>query len=672
MQFFKATGYTVYENKTEGQENRYYAKRERAKSIRMKSTEFNSGLDNDVFIFISEITDDMCVIAVILKDQRDVKRLTESFLKAVDIHVSGISITEITLGSLAHLLRDADNGDYIDDDDAVLERFELDRLNGRRAVDYDENMLDESTWESIYAEAEQYLSEDSLIPELDRIFQKKGNGRTVGHPVHYFVETDDREIRKGMYRLILSALYANNRLNSRRYCYLDLSPGDDFSMASYECLYKMSEGGAVVIRYLANDDLENDQASSGRETISEICEMMKKYRNRVLTLVCMPRECRESKSIFYENLGNIGIVELKEEFVTGERAERFLRMLAKHHGIRPDSKLFIKLEKDGGYLAPDLHEMFDEWYDRKLRTKIYPQYGDVVTAKAEVIKSGPKGSAYDELMEMIGIGEVKRIMKQALDFCKAQKVFADMGMNDERPSMHMVFTGNPGTAKTTAARLFSRIMKENDILSKGRLIEVGRADLVGKYVGWTAPLIKKKFNEAKGSVLFIDEAYSLVDDRDGSYGDEAINTIVQEMENHRQDVVVIFAGYPDKMERFLEKNPGLRSRIAFHVPFNDYSTEELIAITELIAKKKGLKLAGDVREKLLRIYDEVRTENDFGNGRYARNLIEKARMAQASRLLSVDYEKIGKDDIATICADDIEIPKKTGKNKRRPIGFTVA
>ena len=113
-------------------------------------------------------------------------------------------------------------------------------------------------------------------------------------------------------------------------------------------------------------------------------------------------------------------------------------------------------------------------------------------------------------------------------------------------------------------------MKENNLLSKGNLIEVGRGDLVGKYVGWTAPTIQKKFKEAQGSVLFIDEAYSLVDDRDGSFGDEAINTIVQEMENHRNDVVVIFAGYPDKMESFLQKNPGLRSRIAYHVPFSDY------------------------------------------------------------------------------------------------------
>ena len=220
----------------------------------------------------------------------------------------------------------------------------------------------------------------------------------------------------------------------------------------------------------------------------------------------------------------------------------------------------------------------------------------------------------------------------------------------------MIFTGNPGTAKTSVARLFAQIMKDNDVLAQGRLIECGRADLVGRYVGWTAPTIKNKFKEAEGSVLFIDEAYSLVDDRNGSYGDEAINTIVQEMENHREDVVVIFAGYPDKMEEFLNKNPGLRSRIAYHVPFDDYNVDELCSIADLISKKKGLILAEDAREKLHDVFSNALKNSDFGNGRYVRNVIEKAKMAQASRLVASDYNRINSDDVRTIVASDIEMP----------------
>ena len=232
----------------------------------------------------------------------------------------------------------------------------------------------------------------------------------------------------------------------------------------------------------------------------------------------------------------------------------------------------------------------------------------------------------------------------------------------------MIFTGNPGTAKTTVARLFAKIMKENGLLSRGQLIEVGRGDLVGKYVGWTAQIVKSKFADASGGVLFIDEAYSLVDEHSGSYGDEAINTIVQEMENHRADVVVIFAGYPDKMERFINKNPGLRSRVAFHVPFADYTSEELCLIAQLMGKKNGMKIETSALTKLERAFAIARESSDFGNGRYVRNLFEQAKMSQAERLLEKDFDSITPDEIITITAEDIVLPEEK-KSATRKIGF---
>ncbi|MDR0906907.1 MAG: AAA family ATPase, partial [Oscillospiraceae bacterium] len=315
---------------------------------------------------------------------------------------------------------------------------------------------------------------------------------------------------------------------------------------------------------------------------------------------------------------------------------------------------------------------FDEWFDKKLRTQVYSQYAELETVNKQIAEKKPRGSAFAELETMIGLTEAKAVINQALDFYKAQKLFRDKGVASSRPAMHMVFTGNPGTAKTSVARLFARIMKENGLLSRGDLYEVGRADLVGKYVGHTAPLVKSKFRNAKGSVLFIDEAYSLVDDRDGLYGDEAINTIVQEMENTREDMVVIFAGYPDKMEGFLQKNPGLRSRIAFHVPFADYNAGELYEITELLAKGKSLTLGLDVREKLVPIYESALTRNDFGNGRFARNLVEKAQMKQASRLVHTDdLDSVTKDDITTLVAEDFEAPMETAEPPKRKIGFVA-
>ena len=235
--------------------------------------------------------------------------------------------------------------------------------------------------------------------------------------------------------------------------------------------------------------------------------------------------------------------------------------------------------------------------------------------------------------------------------------------------MHMVFTGNPGTAKTTAARLFARIMRDNGLLSKGQLVEVGRGDLVGKYVGWTAQTVQAKFREARGGVLFIDEAYSLVDGHSGSFGDEAINTIVQEMENHREDVVVIFAGYPDEMEAFLQKNPGLRSRIAFHIPFADYSAEELCKIAQLMGKRKGVCFDADAQKKLRSVFEDARKRSDFGNGRFVRNILEKAKMNQASRLLKYDFDTITTEEIKTIKAVDIASPPEIKQEAKRTIGF---
>ena len=232
----------------------------------------------------------------------------------------------------------------------------------------------------------------------------------------------------------------------------------------------------------------------------------------------------------------------------------------------------------------------------------------------------------------------------------------------------MVFTGNPGTAKTTVARLCAEILNDEKILSTGNFVEVGRADLVGVHVGETAVLVKRKFREAQGGVLFIDEAYALCDAHEGSFGDEAINTIVQEMENHREDVVVIFAGYPKPMKEFLERNPGMKSRIAFYVGFDDYSTEELCEITNLMLSKKSMSITDDAMEKLRRMYDIARINTDYGNGRYVRKLLEEAEMNLASRIVNLPESELTPEVIGTIDASDI--PEfKLEKRAEFRIGF---
>ncbi len=278
------------------------------------------------------------------------------------------------------------------------------------------------------------------------------------------------------------------------------------------------------------------------------------------------------------------------------------------------------------------------------------------------------GEAKEELSTLIGLESAKDVVNKAIAKFKLDKIRMDMGIPRTGSTMHMVFTGNPGTAKTTVARLCAEIMTDEKLLSTGNFVEVGRADLVGDHVGSTARIVKQRFREAQGGVLFIDEAYSLCDHHEGSFGDEAINTIVQEMENHREDMVVIFAGYPEPMKDFLERNPGMKSRIAFHVKFDDYSTEELCEIASLMAANKQMTITDDAMEKLRRNCDAARVNSDFGNGRFVRKLLEEAEMNLAVRIVNLPEEELTSDVITTIEASDI--PKFTPEQKNKPrIGF---
>ncbi|MDR0221177.1 MAG: AAA family ATPase [Lachnospiraceae bacterium] len=595
-----------------------------------------------------------------------------SFVKAVDWEAKHIGFQEVTLEFYFKMLQTSCRNDYLDNDHDVCETLGLEKLNRNyRSVrlSFSESMLfDKIAQKDLFRQAESLLCDDNMQAEIERIYQGAPAEMVVGHPVHYLLQAEDYKANNQMLRLLLTALRQNGRIQSARYTQVCFTSCDSLSHSSLKALYESSTDGTVVVSYADSEEEEAQFARTGTDVISELCDIMRQYRNKVLTVFCIRRQAEKTKNVFLEHLGAVTIVPIAQETAFGTRAKSYLRARAKEYGTTADKALYKSIAEGKGYTAADLNLAFDEWYDQQLKSKHYTQYAELATANRQVAARQPKGSAYGELERMVGLAEAKKVIKQALDFYKAQKLFKAQGFSRERPAMHMVFTGNPGTAKTTVARLFAQIMKDNELLSVGDLYEVGRADLVGKFVGHTAPLVKAKFKAAKGSVLFIDEAYSLVEHRDGLYGDEAINTIVQEMENHREDMIVIFAGYPDKMEGFLQKNPGLRSRIAFHVPFADYNADELCQITELLAAKKELQLEAGVGEKLKPIYEAAMKDDDFGNGRYARNVFEKAVLKQASRLVAMDIAEVSGTDIAVLVADDFEAPAAADKEKRK-IGF---
>lgn len=261
----------------------------------------------------------------------------------------------------------------------------------------------------------------------------------------------------------------------------------------------------------------------------------------------------------------------------------------------------------------------------------------------------------DTLQELIGLTEVKNLLTQQIAFNKVNHLRKQHGIYNDTVNHHLVFSGNPGTGKTEVARLYTKILFNNKIIQENKLVEVGRADLIGEYIGSAAPKVKKVFDDAKGGVLFIDEAYSLIPRHEKDYGHEAIATIIQEMENRRDEVLVIFAGYEDLMKEFLDINPGLSSRISREIRFEDYSSDELFAIIELMISRKQYQLKGDCKHKLYQHLSELERDSYFGNARYVRKLVDHIILYQAQRVINMeDSQLTSLENLSLVTLEDIE------------------
>ena len=279
--------------------------------------------------------------------------------------------------------------------------------------------------------------------------------------------------------------------------------------------------------------------------------------------------------------------------------------------------------------------------------------------------------ATDRLNEMIGQPLVKQQLNDFVAQAEMDKIRVARGLSDNNSSTkHMVFVGPPGVGKTEFARLVGQALYENGVLPENKFVEVSAArDLIAGYKGQTAEQTHNVAESAYGGVLFIDEAYSLVEYTKGAYGDEAINTIVQEMENNRENTIVIFAGYPDKMKEFFLRNPGLRSRVPFTIKFDDYSAEELVGICEFEAEKRGFEIDCNARKKIQEICNKAAGNADMGNGRFCRNLIEKAILAFAVRIYKTEVANEAED--YTLTAEDFGAANINFKEKTVSIGFKV-
>lgn len=277
--------------------------------------------------------------------------------------------------------------------------------------------------------------------------------------------------------------------------------------------------------------------------------------------------------------------------------------------------------------------------------------------QTEKVLAGPKYQTLDEVIEeldsLTGLSEVKEEIKSLINFIKIQKAREEMGLKSSSISYHIVFSGNPGTGKTTVARIVSQIYKNLGILKQGQLVETDRSGMIAEYVGQTAIKVNNKVDSALNGVLFIDEAYSLDGESQNDYGKEAVATLIKRMEDDRDKLIVILAGYTNEMKSFIDTNPGIKSRFNRYIDFTDYTPDELIAIFEGKCKKSDYKLNDEAKKKLLELFIDAYSHRDksFGNGRFARNIFEKTTQKQANRIASI--ANITKEILTTITSEDI-------------------
>jgi len=255
--------------------------------------------------------------------------------------------------------------------------------------------------------------------------------------------------------------------------------------------------------------------------------------------------------------------------------------------------------------------------------------------------------------DLVGLAPVKQRIREIAAFLLVARARERVGLASGPPTLHMSFTGNPGTGKTTVALRMASILHKLGYVRKGHLVSVTRDDLVGQYIGHTAPKTKEVLKRAMGGVLFIDEAYYLHrPENEKDYGQEAIEILLQVMENQREDLVVILAGYRDRMDKFFSSNPGFRSRIAHHIDFPDYDNRELLAIAETIAAENQYRLSDAARAAMTDYIARRRQQPNFANARSIRNAIDRARLRQAMRLFK-DAGAVDRNGLMTIEAEDI-------------------
>lgn len=465
-----------------------------------------------------------------------------------------------------------------------------------------------------------------LNDEIDRIHRTKPD-KFIGYPCIYVLPSGSLDAIS----ILMKELYENNRLRSK-YIYRNTTVDNYYSIGA-------PENEIITDEYLIADQSTDMAVMDGNKKYS-INDISVLYQSRQI-FICSSK----SKDFWISTCNKFGVpcvyIDTTADIVNDTEIHDYIKSFLEK---RNDPEIEIteelideltcmmnkNLTKRKKYNRLHLFNSLTHFFD--MTYKVHKQFHEYM-AIGKVSDDFGKGDAMRRLNELIGLKDAKNNIKSILNTFLYANAVSSVSVYSVLENRNMVFAGNPGTCKTTIARILSDVLYENNILKKPTIKEVGRQDLVGKYVGWTASIVKEAYEDAVGGILFIDEAYSLSQDR-GGYGIEAINTIVQCMENYRHDVITIFAGYSEEMIHFLESNPGFKSRIGFYINFPNYTVDELGQIFEKMVKDKGLKVTSEAVKEVKKLFKTKMLSKDFGNGRFVRNILDKVIANHANRMIS--------------------------------------